>query len=380
MDPPVELPLTTVDLVNGAARLDGITFDARCFARALSDLGIRVRWYQCWDPTQELPDFPAMEVVRGTSMRPVRLGMGINRLLVFPRRLRHLSPEWLFVSDPTLLDVARAMDRTIVRLHDLRPLGPWADSWLTRRMYRHVLPKVRAARAVFVSTNAMGEELIPLGVDPSRIHLVSETHDQGSHPEHLSESVKRREEGGRLRALYVAADRPFKNIRLYLRLAHALRRRPAGSRFDFTLVTRANDSACRRILNDAGPDVEVLTNVPALGEIYRSHDVLVYPSLYEGFGRPLIEAMAHGLPLVLSNSPTLTEVVGDAGVRLSPDDPNAWVSALENLLEPSVFLDWSRRSLKRGEMYSVNRFTESVHRAFSRLASEPPTRNPGAPG
>lgn len=65
---------------------------------------------------------------------------------------------------------------------------------------------------------------------------------------------------------------------------------------------------------------------------YNAADALVYPTIYEGFGFPVIEAMACGKPVLVSNSSSLPEVVGDVGTLLPPDDESAWTQALSKLI------------------------------------------------
>ncbi|MEX2608223.1 MAG: glycosyltransferase family 1 protein [Kiritimatiellia bacterium] len=66
--------------------------------------------------------------------------------------------------------------------------------------------------------------------------------------------------------------------------------------------------------------------------LYRRAEALVFPSLYEGFGLPPVEAMRQGCPVISSNRGSLAEVVGDAGIVLPLDDPDAWTAAIEDVL------------------------------------------------
>jgi glycosyltransferase involved in cell wall biosynthesis len=90
-----------------------------------------------------------------------------------------------------------------------------------------------------------------------------------------------------------------------------------------------------------------------LPTLYGGADALGYPSRYEGFGLPPLEAMACGCPVLVSRSSSLPEVVGDAGILLSPDDSGAWAGALGKLLSaPTVLARWRERGPERAALFS----------------------------
>jgi len=66
-----------------------------------------------------------------------------------------------------------------------------------------------------------------------------------------------------------------------------------------------------------------------LARLYRGADVVAYPSRFEGFGIPILEAMASGVPVVASSHPSMDEAAGDAALRADPDDPAAWTAAID---------------------------------------------------
>ena len=91
-------------------------------------------------------------------------------------------------------------------------------------------------------------------------------------------------------------------------------------------------------------------DLPAL---YGGADALCYPSRYEGFGLPPLEAMACGCPVLCSRTSSLPEVVGDAGILLPADDSNAWANALVKLLSsPIVLARWRERGPERAALFS----------------------------
>jgi glycosyltransferase involved in cell wall biosynthesis len=92
---------------------------------------------------------------------------------------------------------------------------------------------------------------------------------------------------------------------------------------------------------------------PVLQALYRSADGLAYPSLYEGFGLPVVEAMAHGLPVLTSNRSSLPEVAGDAAVLVDPLDRGAIAKGLVRLVTDSAL----RRRLADAGPRRAARFT-----------------------
>jgi len=99
-------------------------------------------------------------------------------------------------------------------------------------------------------------------------------------------------------------------------------------------------------------------DLPAL---YRGADVFAFPSHYEGFGLPVLEAMACGTPVVCSNTPALLELAGDAAIFCDPDDPGAWAVALRELLEDPVRRQMlASRGTKRAMEYSSERMTDAI--------------------
>ena len=90
-----------------------------------------------------------------------------------------------------------------------------------------------------------------------------------------------------------------------------------------------------------------------LPDLYRGASLFVYPSLYEGFGLPVIEAMACGVPVLASNATSLPEVVGDAGVLMNPYDVDEWREGMLELLDDKKMRDeMSEKGLERAKLFT----------------------------
>jgi len=87
-----------------------------------------------------------------------------------------------------------------------------------------------------------------------------------------------------------------------------------------------------------------------LKNLYEGAEVFIYPSLYEGFGIPLLEAMASSCPILSSNSSSLPEVIGDAGLLFDPHDKEDFINKLERILKNH---DLSAELIKRGRQRSM---------------------------
>jgi glycosyltransferase involved in cell wall biosynthesis len=107
--------------------------------------------------------------------------------------------------------------------------------------------------------------------------------------------------------------------------------------------------------------------------LYRAASALVYPSRYEGFGLPLLEAMACGTPVIAARTSSIPEVVGDAGVLLDPDDEAGWIDAIERVLEDSPHRDRLRdQGLSRAREFSWQRTAEETARVYRDLVDGAP--------
>lgn len=97
---------------------------------------------------------------------------------------------------------------------------------------------------------------------------------------------------------------------------------------------------------------------------YSGAVALVYPSIYEGFGMPPLEAMACGCPVITSTAPAMLEVCGDAAIHVEPDNPVALVSAMVLLLDQAVAVQYVRRGLERSAGYSWRHSATQIVRAI----------------
>lgn len=109
-------------------------------------------------------------------------------------------------------------------------------------------------------------------------------------------------------------------------------------------------------------DVPVLMNGAA---------VFVFPSLYEGFGLPPLEAMACGTPVITSNTASLPEVVGDAALLVDPYSVESIADAMESLLlDPALRAELKDKGLKRASMFTWEKSADIILEVYEQLGRE----------
>ncbi len=173
--------------------------------------------------------------------------------------------------------------------------------------------------------------------------------------------------------LFVGTLEPRKNVAGLLAAYGAL---PASVRRAHPLVLAGGwgwntaELAERLRAGSRSDDVRLLGYVgdDVLASLYTTATALVWPTYYEGFGLPPLEALACGCPVIVSNVTSLPEVVGDAGVLLDPLDVAAWTAALRRMVEDAAWrAEWQRRGPERAARFSWARCAALTRAAYERV-------------
>ncbi len=123
-------------------------------------------------------------------------------------------------------------------------------------------------------------------------------------------------------------------------------------------------------LNDLSNRVLVRDNIPGddLPLYYAASDILAFPSLYEGFGLPVLEAMASGCPVITSNTSSLPEVAGDAGIMINPTDQESLKDKIMELLENSKLTEeLIQKGLLRAKDFTWKRTAEETLTVYKKI-------------
>jgi glycosyltransferase involved in cell wall biosynthesis len=269
-------------------------------------------------PTIVAPEYRASTTTRG-RLRAMALA-GLR-----PGALRERLAGVDVVHFPLTVPVPTVRDRPVaVTLHDVQHLDlpelfPRGERAFRRLAYDRAA--MRADAVVVISDFVRGRAVERLGLDPARVHVAP-----------LGVDTERFRPGDGEREpflLYPARAWPHKNHARLLEAFALLRR----SRPELRLVlTGGGHEAAPR---PAGVEVRGPVSLDELAGLYRRAACLVFPSVYEGFGLPPLEAMASGCPVAASDLPAIREVCGDAAVLFDPFAPEAIADGVERALARS---------------------------------------------
>ncbi len=354
-------------MVNGSRRFDGHTAHFHAFTRGLRAVGIPFHVYTCVDPSNRA-DYP----LEGEIIQGLRIPGGgnpelaVNRLFpVFARQLRSIPGDLVHVNDVYLAPLARYRTDVVVTIADLAKLTTNWYSWPSAWIHNLNLRQITRARGIVCITEYVRQELMRNLTFPSeRIRIVP--HHSSLEPGFPRDSPPRPTPASPWNLLYVAADRPHKDLPLFFEIL-----RSAGKAYRGTLLSRITPGTARLIDRMGIADrLTVYQEVEDLRSVYQRADVLVFTSLFEGFGLPVLEAMSQGLPVIASRVTSIPEVVGDAGQLIASRTPAAWLEALYRLADASTYAEQSEMSLERAGSYSARRTGEALRKAYEVFTEE----------
>jgi glycosyltransferase involved in cell wall biosynthesis len=269
--------------------------------------------------------------------------------------------------------------RSVVTIHDCIHL--MFPEYLSRVGHAYAYASLWTAahksdRIFTVSEQSKRDILKFFSVPPEKIvvtpNAIDDRFSVSPSQEHL-EQIRERYQLSHAYLLYVGNIKPHKNLERLIEAFHLVR---SQGRPELELLIIGDEmsrmQSLRRTVHrlQLHRYVRVLGFVPdtTLAVLYRLASVFVFPSLYEGFGLPPLEAMASGTPVVTSNVSSLPEVVGDAAVLVDPYSPEAIAEGILAVLRSSHLRDDLReRGLNRVKAYSWRRSAERVREVYGEV-------------
>jgi glycosyltransferase involved in cell wall biosynthesis len=270
----------------------------------------------------------------------------------------------------------------VVTVYDLSfLLYPAVFNRLNRWYLSAMTPvSVRRARRVIAISESTKRDLVRLaGVAAERVDVVYPALEPGIRRIEDSQALaafRRRHDLPEHFILFVGTLEPRKNVAALVQAYSLLRRRG----IDHALVLagskgwRYEEIFAAIEASGVAQDI-VLPGYVARDELplwYSAADVFAYPSLYEGFGLPVLEAMACGAPVITTNVSSLPEVAGDAGLLVDPADVAGLADAIAHVLgSQAVRGDMRAKGMQRAALFTLERMARATCAVYSRALASP---------
>ena len=309
------------------------------------------------------------------DLRPIRL---------IPGRTYHALAENLGFPDisrfagrcdlyhfPNFIIPPCARGKAAVTVHDLSfaRFPQYAEAGNLKRIEKRFTLSLERADAIIAVSEFSKRELVEIcGVSPDRVTVTS-------HGVRIAPRLRPARPVPFPYFLFVGTIEPRKNLGTLLDAWRILKGRN-GARWTHRLfVVGRHGWRCtpaKEQAREKGVDADVIVldyvRDEDLPDLYGAAEALVYPSLYEGFGFPPLEAMACGTPVIASNAPAIPEVVGDAAVLCDPRDAEGFAEAMLRVRDDAALrTDLSARGLARAGRFTWERTARETLALYRRL-------------
>jgi len=319
----------------------------------------------------------------GENFRPVTdtsPTYSVSEQVTIPLALRRAGVTLFHAPHYVLPPLVRC--RSVVTIHDCIHLmfPQYLPSKLALAYARTSirLAAKRATRVLTVSESSKRDILRFVDAPAAKIDVIYNAYDERFGVEPCEEDVVRVRERYQLHdefVLYAGNVKPHKNLERLIEAFHLVRKRGLDH---LKLVLIGDEISRYAALRRAVHQHQLHKYVRFLGYMeettlavmYRLAGVFVFPSLYEGFGLPPLEAMASGTPVVTSNLSSLPEVTGDAAVLIDPYDPAAIADGIHRVLtDETLRRDLRRKGLARAQQFSWEQSVRRVREIYQAAAA-----------
>ncbi len=272
-------------------------------------------------------------------------------------------------------------DPFIITVHDLtRIYFKFSEETLTERILLKLDIRYikRAGHIISISHNTRNDLIKYLRIPIDRISVIYNGVDHSIFKPYNIKPLDKPY------ILYFGSERPRKNLgRLFEAFAKLKKEFP-----ELKLVKAGASGRSEKYRKDTinkldslgiTRDVIFVDHVPEidLAHYCSAATLLAYPSLYEGFGLPPLEAMACGCPVVTSNTSSLPEVVGEAGIMVNPYDTDSLIQAMKRVLTDDKLRDsMIRKGLQQAKKFSWQKTAEQTQEVYNKVKNESSTPTP----
>jgi glycosyltransferase involved in cell wall biosynthesis len=270
--------------------------------------------------------------------------------------------------------------KKIITAHDIIPyLFPETFTPITLLRYKLLFSRtLKTADKIIVVSNSTKKDLINYFYIPEeKIKVILLAADEKFKPLNHEEvnEVKQRYNLNFPFILYVGTLDKRKNISTLIKAFHKLKKYETKQKLVIAGEKGWKYKELFETIDKLNLQKDVIFTGYVLDEdlpaLYNAADLFVYPSLYEGFGLPPLESMACGTPVITSNTSSLPEVVGDAGIMIDPHNVNGLADAMHEVLtNDGLREDMIKKGLERAKMFSWEKCARETLKVYEEVYNE----------
>ncbi|MBS3148253.1 glycosyltransferase family 4 protein [Candidatus Woesearchaeota archaeon] len=288
-----------------------------------------------------------------------------NQLASFFRMNCFNKVDLLHLPHPHVPFVKMPSIPVVMTVHDIIPaFHPEFHNTKRSFYFKHILPGfIRKMDAILASSETTKTDLIThYRLDEQKIHVV---------PLALPEKknvVRTPQEF----ILYLGTLEPRKNVDGIIKAYSLLRKQGITHKLVIAGGMGWNYEHIFKLVRQSGLENEVIfkgyVDEDEKRRLYQTAALFVWPSFYEGFGLPVLEAMQYGVPVVTSTASSLAEIAADSALLADPHSPESIADAMSAALEPVMQKKLSRKGIERARLFTIDNYVKKTIDVYSKVA------------
>jgi glycosyltransferase involved in cell wall biosynthesis len=353
-----------IAIANMFEKKQGVTNVAMGYKNALENTGHRVSFIQ-FSVGKEKNLISARQ--KGISLLSRKLLKAFNILFTFPRSLSKVNADLLILSDPWLLKAAKYRNDCVLIFHDSRQLTRYRDGIVSTILFRQLLKYLDRVKAIIAVSKVTKEDLVLIGVERSKIFVIENSYEQSGLLQYKKQMRLDRLQKRTLNVYYVAAYQRHKNVVFFLNLAKKVLSDGNFIDINFYLISNINTNKIGIYKSIIGRGLTILNWVDDMDNFLVDMDLLIFPSDYEGFGLPMIEAISLGIPVIARDLPITKEVLGNSGIFMKELILEEWIQEILRFRNEEYYNKISQLSEERSMFFNFRQFTEKVNKTINEI-------------
>jgi glycosyltransferase involved in cell wall biosynthesis len=307
--------------------------------------------------------------IRGWNFPVFRTSL--NSYFSYPKRIPD-GYDLYHISNQFLARTAKFRSPSIITILDLVALVSKDLPFLTRYLQKKSLKYLKNTQKIIAISEHTKRDLIDLlNIEEDKIEVIYLGFNQETfkNRDKMESRKKLNLPQDKKIILHVGSEEPRKNVDGLIKAFSKLQ-----NKINNTLLVRVGEKTdeIENLINDLNVRKKIIRNEKISEEklslYYNAADLFVFPSFYEGFGFPPLEAMASGTPVISSNKTSLPEVIGDAGIMIDPNNINELASKMyEVLINKKLREDMIKKGLKRAELFSWKECAKKTLKVYNEV-------------